>query len=88
MKRFDPDIYDSFVKLGEQDMVPMEFASKIAPSSGLRSRLVHEYDRIDDAIAHASTKVGGIKKLTPYRFLGGVQLQSLEQPIRRYRLCK
>ncbi|PIZ42481.1 DUF86 domain-containing protein [Candidatus Aquicultor secundus] len=50
------DNYDSFVKLGEQGMVPMEFASRIAPSSGLRSRLVHEYDKIDDAIAHMSIK--------------------------------
>lgn len=50
------DNYDSFVELGEQGMVPMEFASRIAPSSGLRSRLVHEYDRVDDAIVHASVK--------------------------------
>lgn len=48
------DNYDSFVKMGEQGIIPQEFVDKIAPSAGLRSRLVHEYDRVDDAIVHAS----------------------------------
>lgn len=50
------DSYDSFIKLGEHGLVASEFAANIAPAAGLRSRLVHEYDRIDDAIVLASLK--------------------------------
>jgi uncharacterized protein YutE (UPF0331/DUF86 family) len=50
------DNYDSFIQLGERDILPREFAERIAPAAGLRSRLVHEYDKIDDATAHASIK--------------------------------
>lgn len=48
------DNYDSFMQLGERNIVPKEFAARIAPAAGLRSRLVHEYDKIDDGTAHAS----------------------------------
>lgn len=44
------DYYQSFMKLGEKDVIPMSLAQKLAPSAGLRNRLVHEYDVIDDAI--------------------------------------
>jgi uncharacterized protein YutE (UPF0331/DUF86 family) len=50
------DNYDSFIKLGEQSIISPEFASKIAPAAGLRSRLVHEYDKIDDVIVYDSLK--------------------------------
>lgn len=50
------DNYDSFIKLGEQNILPPEFAEKIAPAAGLRSRLVHEYDKIDDATAYEAIK--------------------------------
>ena len=46
------DNYDSFIQLGERNIIPKEFAAR--PAAGLRSRLVHEYDKIDDGIAHAS----------------------------------
>lgn len=50
------DNYDSFIKMGEVGILPGDFAEKIAPAAGLRSRLVHEYDRIDDTVAMAAVQ--------------------------------
>ena len=44
------DYYQSFIKLGETEVLPMSLARQLAPSAGLRNRLVHEYDEIDDAV--------------------------------------
>lgn len=38
----------SFVTLGELGLVPTALAQALAPSAGLRNRLVDEYDRLDD----------------------------------------
>lgn len=43
------DYFGGFVKLGELGILPAELARDLAPSAGLRNRLVHEYDTIDDA---------------------------------------
>jgi uncharacterized protein YutE (UPF0331/DUF86 family) len=43
------DYFGGFVKLGELGILPEELAQALAPSAGLRNRLVHEYDMIDDA---------------------------------------
>jgi uncharacterized protein YutE (UPF0331/DUF86 family) len=48
------DLYTSFIALGEAGVLDPAFASRIAPSAGLRNRLVHEYDQIDDAIVLGS----------------------------------
>jgi len=45
-----PDYYQSFVDLGRYSIIPSALAEKLAPSAGLRNRLVHEYDAIDDAL--------------------------------------
>jgi len=50
------DYFDSFLKAGEYNILPKEFSVQIAPSAGLRNRLVHEYDKIDDRIVHQSIK--------------------------------
>jgi len=50
------DYRDSFTRLIELGILPREFVEKIAASTGLRNRLVHEYDRINDKIVHASIK--------------------------------
>ena len=50
------DYHDSFVMLAEFEILPREFIEKIVPSTGLRNRLVHEYDKIDDKIVHTSIK--------------------------------
>ena len=44
------DYYHSFIKLAEKGVISMKLAQQIAPSAGLRNRLVHEYDVIDDTI--------------------------------------
>jgi len=45
-----PDYRQSFLEIGRLGVIPAELASVLAPSAGLRHRLVHEYDEIDDAI--------------------------------------
>jgi uncharacterized protein YutE (UPF0331/DUF86 family) len=35
--------------MGEQGTLSRELAAALAPSAGLRNRLVHEYEAIDDA---------------------------------------
>ncbi|MEA5618711.1 DUF86 domain-containing protein [Cronbergia sp. UHCC 0137] len=39
--------FDGFIELGKYQILTSELANQIAPSSGLRNRLVHEYDDID-----------------------------------------
>jgi len=48
------DYYTSFIKLSDCQIVDQKFAKKIAPSAGLRNRLVHEYEEIDDQIVYKS----------------------------------
>lgn len=42
------DYYNSFTELGKKKYLPMKFAEKMANSAGLRNRLAHEYDEIDE----------------------------------------
>ena len=44
------DYYQSFVKLSELNIISSDLAQKLAPSAGLRNRLVHEYDGIEDTM--------------------------------------
>jgi uncharacterized protein YutE (UPF0331/DUF86 family) len=39
--------FEAFIELGNSQIITPELAKQIAPSSGLRNRLVHEYDDID-----------------------------------------
>ncbi|WP_338421198.1 type VII toxin-antitoxin system HepT family RNase toxin [Nostoc parmelioides] len=39
--------FNSFISLGKYGVITPELARQIAPSSGLRNHLVHEYDEID-----------------------------------------
>lgn len=48
------DYYNSFIDLAENNVIDMDFALKIAPSTGLRNILVHEYQKIDDKIVYHS----------------------------------
>ncbi len=41
------DYYESFLKMGELRIISLDLANKLAPSAGLRNRLVHEYDRLE-----------------------------------------
>lgn len=44
------DFYHGFLRLAEIGILAPELATALAPSAGLRNRLVHEYDTIVDAI--------------------------------------
>ena len=48
------DYYTSFIKLSDLQILDQKFAEEIAPSAGLRNRLVHEYEEIDDEIVYNS----------------------------------
>lgn len=43
------DYFGGFLKLAELGVLPRDLAKALAPSAGLRDRLVHEYDALDDA---------------------------------------
>ena len=42
------DYYESFIALARSQVLQMDFARVIAQSAGLRNRIVHEYDEIDE----------------------------------------
>jgi uncharacterized protein YutE (UPF0331/DUF86 family) len=42
------DYFRSFLEVGRHGVIPQSLAERLAPSTGLRNRLVHEYDAIDD----------------------------------------
>lgn len=44
------DYYESFMKMGELRILQMDLAEKLAPSAGLRNRLVHEYDVLEHSL--------------------------------------
>lgn len=48
------DYFNSFIELSENDIISIDFALAIAPSTGLRNILVHEYQTIDDSIVYKS----------------------------------
>ncbi|GBE05272.1 hypothetical protein BMS3Abin10_00895 [bacterium BMS3Abin10] len=41
------DYQSTFIVLGENKVLPMDFAGKIAPSVGLRNLIIHRYGRVD-----------------------------------------
>lgn len=49
-KRVPDDYFESFVKAGEYNILPRGLAEKLAPSAGLRNRLVHEYDVLEHSM--------------------------------------
>jgi uncharacterized protein YutE (UPF0331/DUF86 family) len=51
------DYYESFIKLGELKIMTTALAEKLAPSAGLRNRLVHEYDLLEHSLILEAVKV-------------------------------
>lgn len=49
-----PDYRSSFLELGRHGIIPDALARSLAPAAGLRNRLVHEYDEIDDRVVLAA----------------------------------
>lgn len=45
--KISEDFQSTFYILGENKILPMDFAQKIAPVVGLRNRIVHRYDTLD-----------------------------------------
>lgn len=66
------DYFGGFVKLRELAILPDELARALAPSAGLRKRLVHEYDTIDDAKVLAA--VGTLLELYP-RYIRAIEAE-------------
>ncbi|WKZ32059.1 MAG: DUF86 domain-containing protein [Thermodesulfobacteriota bacterium] len=56
-RRRPTDYFQSFIKLGELGIIPLKLAKDLAPSTGLRNRLVHEYDDTDNSIVLAAVKM-------------------------------
>ncbi len=44
------DYYHSFIRMGDIAVLSRDLSERLAPSAGLRNRLVHEYDLIDHTI--------------------------------------
>jgi uncharacterized protein YutE (UPF0331/DUF86 family) len=64
------DYYGGFIALGRLEVVPEDFARELAPSAGLRNRLVHEYETIDDAKVFES--IGTMLELYP-RYIEAIE---------------
>jgi uncharacterized protein YutE (UPF0331/DUF86 family)/predicted nucleotidyltransferase len=48
------DYYDSFIKAAQAGVLSVAFALSIAKSTGLRKRLVHQYEAIDHTLVHSA----------------------------------
>lgn len=51
------DYFESFIKLGELKIISADLAEKLAPSAGLRNRLVHEYDQLEHSLVLDSVRM-------------------------------
>lgn len=65
------DYYGGFLKIGALGILPPELARSLAPSAGLRNRLVHEYEALDDAKVLAS--IGTLLDVYP-RYVQAVEV--------------
>jgi len=46
--------YDSFIEAGRQGIITQELAVELAASAGMRNRLVHQYEEIDNQIVFSA----------------------------------
>jgi uncharacterized protein YutE (UPF0331/DUF86 family) len=46
------DYYTSFIQMGTERVLEADLAEQLAPAAGLRNRLVHQYDDLDDALVY------------------------------------
>ncbi|MGQ9648154.1 MAG: type VII toxin-antitoxin system HepT family RNase toxin [Thermodesulfobacteriota bacterium] len=54
--RVPEDFQSAFLVLAENNILPQEFAIKLAPVVGLRNRLVHRYEKVDVGTLLISTR--------------------------------
>ncbi len=59
------DYFESFLKLGQLKILPPELARVLARSAGLRNRLAHEYNEIDEIKVYQAIK-DCFRDLPPY----------------------
>ncbi|MBI5628606.1 MAG: DUF86 domain-containing protein, partial [Candidatus Rokubacteria bacterium] len=59
------DYYESFLRLGSLQVLPPEFARRLAACAGLRNRIVHEYDEIDPAKVYEALQ-SAVKDIPEY----------------------
>lgn len=50
------DYFESFTVLGKLKVLPEDFSRAIAQTAGLRNRLVHEYNELDERKVYAALK--------------------------------
>jgi uncharacterized protein YutE (UPF0331/DUF86 family) len=55
--------FDSFIKAGQRGIITRDLAAQLAQSAGMRNRLVHQYEDIDNKIVFAAIP----KALQQYR---------------------
>lgn len=67
--------YDSFIALGKAGVLKKEEANALAPSTGLRNKLVHEYDEINPKILYRSLKSFSMQ----YKKYGRLILEYIEK---------
>jgi len=53
------DYYESFIKAGALQIISSDLAEKLAPSAGLRNRLVHEYNTLEHSMVLDAVKKAG-----------------------------
>ena len=51
------DYYESFIKVRKLKIISADLAEKLAPSAGLRNRLVHEYDLLEHSMVLEAVKM-------------------------------
>lgn len=50
------DYFDCFIQMGRLGVLPIDFATALAPMAGLRNRLVHEYNDLDSSKIHEALR--------------------------------
>lgn len=51
------DYFGSFVQLGRSGLIDPALADSLAPAAGLRNRIVHEYEELNDEVVLEAAKV-------------------------------
>jgi len=51
------DYFESFIELGRLKILPAEFSRTLAQAAGLRNRIVHEYDEVDEQKIHEALPI-------------------------------
>ena len=49
--------HDSFIKMGETGIVEKDIASKLARTTGLRNRIIHEYGEYKDEVVYKNISI-------------------------------